>query len=699
MTVEGLPIADTQEVSLDVLRDLRARTESLYKLEATCLEDYVKTHQARTIIARSVNEGQLDADDPSHQDPLDQATCTSFAATHLADYLRAHPTIAGIVPTKGPDSRSFAGSHTHAVMTTIVSDFDQQYSLLHGKAAVPPEVRETKDVAALPNAYSTPMHLCGLAAAIEYLGGADKVKPHTVELALAFAAIIANRVLELGGLVYDVSFDHHRERPETPPNQYLSYWCARSLVTWSAFGTRLATDHGGAFRGLAEFTKVAETALSAILASSIDRLSRMVAAFHAGISSLHDAVDMVSALSTVGLVAKWLDKRDEFTNGLIGHALDLLMDGYVHSDGSFAPKSTVLTSRGGYNIVASSVELAAILLHGVASEISPHEAVALQRVLGNVARRRSGPRGWGSDAGTSSLRRPAFAASGALAFLRDYNAILDHHVAMHCATKLGVKPHAPESEIDLFVFPTSVRDSILSRVVTPIRDQQRRDLAVMSFVLGGPPGTAKTTIAKKIASELKWPILLLDQGSFLRQGAGQVESEAERIFDLLLELSDTVVLFDEIEEMVEDRDTGEKSGRFLTTSMLPRIHRLRDKDRVLFIIATNYPERIDAAASRPGRIDEIFRVEPPDKDERQRIIDRLFDVFQAPGDLRLLFKESEVAGQTGDFTYGYLRELVKSCVNHAWTHDEITKDAVSNAVKAMRARLRNEYSDDGGKRR
>jgi hypothetical protein len=364
-----------------------------------------------------------------------------------------------------------------------------------------------------------------------------------------------------------------------------------------------------------------------------------------------------------------------------------VFEAYVHNDGSFAPKSAVMTTKTGYSLTVSTGELAAILMNGVTRDLRGRHILQLNRAFENVVSRRSGPRGWGVGAGGSRMRRSAFGAAGSLAFLRSYHAALDEQIAWECAKELEVQPYAEDLRLARIEMPAAIGGKITSRVIKPIRDLDRRELAVMSFVLGGPPGTAKTTIARKVAQELRWPILLLDQGSFLHKGVAQVESEAERIFDLLLELKDTVVLFDEIEEMVEDRGTGEKLGRYLTTSMLPRIHHLRDLNRVVFMVATNYPDRIDRAASRPGRIDAIFRVDPPDEAERKLILDGRLEAYGASPALREIFHELRMEGRTGTFTFGYLDELVKACVSSEAVDDIISREAVSAELASMRDRV------------
>jgi SpoVK/Ycf46/Vps4 family AAA+-type ATPase len=184
-------------------------------------------------------------------------------------------------------------------------------------------------------------------------------------------------------------------------------------------------------------------------------------------------------------------------------------------------------------------------------------------------------------------------------------------------------------------------------------------LASYSMILYGPPGTSKTTVAKKLAQELRWPLLVLNQSTFLSQGIDSLDSEAERIFMLVSHLKKTVVLFDEVEELVEERSSPDKLSRLLTTSMLPRIHHLRDERRVVFIFATNHVESIDRAITRLGRFDIIRSVWPPELDERKAMLDSLLDELHAEDEVKAFFDQARTIERTNNFGYKDLEALVR----------------------------------------
>jgi SpoVK/Ycf46/Vps4 family AAA+-type ATPase len=140
----------------------------------------------------------------------------------------------------------------------------------------------------------------------------------------------------------------------------------------------------------------------------------------------------------------------------------------------------------------------------------------------------------------------------------------------------------------------------------------------MSAILFGPPGTSKTTIASRIASYLGWPLLTVDPSHLVRKGMDFIQAEANQIFDMLAATESVVVLFDEFDEMVRDRSSSssEVVSRFLTTAMLPKLSKIHERRRIVFILATNQIDQFDLAISRLGRFDRMFQIMPPTVDAK-----------------------------------------------------------------------------------
>lgn len=145
-----------------------------------------------------------------------------------------------------------------------------------------------------------------------------------------------------------------------------------------------------------------------------------------------------------------------------------------------------------------------------------------------------------------------------------------------------------------------------------------------SMLLYGPAGTGKSTIAEEIAKSLDWDMITITPSNFIAKGEAEVENRAKEIFDILMEQEECVVLFDEIDRLILDRDSKlyQKQSdifQFMTPGMLVKIKDLREKKNVIFIIATNYEDRIDPAIKRKGRIDHQYLISTPDCNQRKKI--------------------------------------------------------------------------------
>src|SRR5260370_7852608 len=157
-----------------------------------------------------------------------------------------------------------------------------------------------------------------------------------------------------------------------------------------------------------------------------------------------------------------------------------------------------------------------------------------------------------------------------------------------------------------------VTNQIYESYIRPFKETGESSHSAM--ILHGPPGTAKSTLAQAIASELNWSLVTITPSDFVKEGIEQSENKARSLFKELLLLRETVVLFDELDEMLRDRHdpNAEKAIamlRFLIPGMLPKLQGLKQfatPNRLIFIVATNYKNPLDSAMPRPARLTHPF---------------------------------------------------------------------------------------------
>ncbi len=218
-----------------------------------------------------------------------------------------------------------------------------------------------------------------------------------------------------------------------------------------------------------------------------------------------------------------------------------------------------------------------------------------------------------------------------------------------------------------------------------------------SYMLYGPPGTSKTSLARKAAEKLQVPFITITCSDFISQGGDSVEAQASRIFKLLMALPRGVVLFDEIDPFIHDREDRGSSEKFqfMTTSMLPKLQDLRDQKRVVFFIATNNAERIDLAIQRSGRVDLKLLVPPPNAAARRAIVKQVLPKAFDPARGKQI--ADEIAKNGHWYTFSELKNIVLRMADGGATlkkSKEAISPAASIAVYAARCKSVKKHSRD-----
>jgi len=184
-------------------------------------------------------------------------------------------------------------------------------------------------------------------------------------------------------------------------------------------------------------------------------------------------------------------------------------------------------------------------------------------------------------------------------------------------------PTVGEQLVTLFVNPVKMTEDVERSEPDnqPIRKNHAR-----SAILFGPPGASKTTLARAVAGEIGWQYVELHASHFVSEGLPNVQRTADQLFQRLMELDHTVILFDEIDELVREREKEPDAfGRFLTTSMLPKLAELWDQRKVIYFVATNHIKYFDRAVTRAQRFDVLIFV---GSISYQRKIERLQDLIK-----------------------------------------------------------------------
>ena len=144
------------------------------------------------------------------------------------------------------------------------------------------------------------------------------------------------------------------------------------------------------------------------------------------------------------------------------------------------------------------------------------------------------------------------------------------------------------------------------------------------ILLVGPPGTGKTMLAKAVAGEASVPFFSMSGSEFVEMFVGMGASKVRDLFKQAKEKAPCIVFIDEIDAIGQKRNTGGMGGNDereqTLNQLLTEMDGFEGNNGVIILAATNRPESLDPALTRPGRFDRRVPVELPDLKGREAIL-------------------------------------------------------------------------------
>lgn len=143
------------------------------------------------------------------------------------------------------------------------------------------------------------------------------------------------------------------------------------------------------------------------------------------------------------------------------------------------------------------------------------------------------------------------------------------------------------------------------------------------ILLVGPPGTGKTMLAKAVAGESNVPFFSISGSEFVEMFVGMGASKVRDLFRQAKEKAPCIVFIDEIDAIGKKRDGqigGNDEREQTLNQLLTEMDGFEDNTGVIILAATNRPESLDPALTRPGRFDRRVPVELPDLKGREAIL-------------------------------------------------------------------------------
>ena len=168
----------------------------------------------------------------------------------------------------------------------------------------------------------------------------------------------------------------------------------------------------------------------------------------------------------------------------------------------------------------------------------------------------------------------------------------------------------------------------LTEVVNYLHDPSKYQEIGASMAKGillvGPPGTGKTMLAKAVAGEANVPFFSMSGSEFVEMFVGMGASKVRDLFKQAKEKAPCIVFIDEIDAIGQKRSGGQYGGNDereqTLNQLLTEMDGFEGNNGVIILAATNRPESLDPALTRPGRFDRRVPVELPDLKGREAIL-------------------------------------------------------------------------------
>ena len=216
----------------------------------------------------------------------------------------------------------------------------------------------------------------------------------------------------------------------------------------------------------------------------------------------------------------------------------------------------------------------------------------------------------------------------------------DIHKATHDKQSLKVFELPGRLEIASF---------INEHIVDIVQNQDRYKALGIEFpsavVLHGPPGCGKTFAVERLVDFLGWPSFQIDASSVASPYIHETSKKVAEVFDKAMENAPSVLVIDELEAFLADREMG--SGHHRVEEVAEFLRRIPEaaKNDVLIVAMTNRVDMIDPAILRRGRFDHIIKVDYASEAEVLSLLEKLLSSLPKDKDVNAVPFAKELAGR------------------------------------------------------
>lgn len=213
-----------------------------------------------------------------------------------------------------------------------------------------------------------------------------------------------------------------------------------------------------------------------------------------------------------------------------------------------------------------------------------------------------------------------------------------------------------------------------------------------AIVLHGPPGCGKTFAVERLVDFLGWPSFQIDASSVASPYIHETSKKVAAVFDKAMQSAPSVLVIDEMEAFLADREMG--SGHHRVEEVAEFLRRIPEatKNEVLIVAMTNRVEMIDPAILRRGRFDHVIKVDYATEAEILSLLEKLLSTLPRNADVDAAPLAKELAGRPLSDVAFVVREGARLAARSG--KDQLDQESLLAALRSAPARER-----EGGEKR
>lgn len=271
--------------------------------------------------------------------------------------------------------------------------------------------------------------------------------------------------------------------------------------------------------------------------------------------------------------------------------------------------------------------------------------------------------------------------TGALTVIRPLSRSAAEEVSVGSVTldDVGDMVEAKQALTEAVLWPLQHPDTFQRLGVEPPR----------GVLLYGPPGCGKTFVVRALASSGRLSVHAVKGAELMDKWVGSSEKAVRELFARARDSAPSLVFLDEIDALAPRRGQSFDSGVTdrVVAALLTELDGIEPMNNVVVLGATNRPDLIDPALLRPGRLEKLVFVEPPDAEARREILRTAGKSIPLASDVDLDALASELDGYSAADCVALLREAALTAMRRSIDAADVTAADVAKARETVRPSL------------